>query len=187
MEIMLGVISAIFFVLGIMMLKRKTIFIKGYLMTGVLGLCYLPMVLTNFITPMLRGYFNFTGLLFAGFYIFLIFILQKSYGDYILFNIEEDLLYEAIFTALEEEGMEYEDKRGKIILPSLDSEIKISIHAIFTTANIHLRFKKNKGVSEKIINRVKNILSNKTIKKVPLSGIVYIACSVFLMMFLIWM
>lgn len=41
-----------------------------------------------------------------------------------------NLLYESLFEALETENIEYEEKRGEIILPSLDSKIKISFHPV---------------------------------------------------------
>ncbi|SHK37640.1 hypothetical protein [Paramaledivibacter caminithermalis] len=186
-KIIIGVVAIIILSLGIMMLRKKPIFIKGYLMTILLGTCYFPTLMLNFIRPIFWGDFDPIGLLFVALFIFLIFVLKKSFGDYMIFNIEEDILYEALFTALKEEGIEYEDKRGKIIIPYLSSEIKISTHSIFTTANVHLRFKDNKEISMRIIDRVKNILSRKTMDKVPLNAIVYIACSIFLIILLIWM
>lgn len=186
MEILIGVIAVIFFGLGVVILRKKPVFINGYLMTAILGICYLPVAAGQFIRPILRGDFDFgrdwIGLLFVAFFILLIFVYKKSFGDYLIYNVEEELLYESIFTALKEQGIEYEDKRGKIILPALGGEIKISIHSIFKTANLHLRFKEKKEISSNLIQRLKNILSEKKMKKVPLSGIVYIACSIFLMM-----
>lgn len=182
-KIIIGVVAVMILGLGIMILRKKPIFINGYLMTGLLGLCYFP----TLVRPFLWGEFDFINLLFIALFIFLIFVLKKSFGDYMIFNVEEDLLYETLFTALKEEGIEYEDKRGKIILPLLGSEIKISIHSIFTTANIHLRVKNNKELSKKLIARVKNILSRTTMNKIPLSGIVYTACGIFLIVLLVWM
>lgn len=182
-KVIIGVVAIIILGLGIMILRKKPIFISGYLMTGLLGLCYFPTLLR----PIFWGDMDFIALLFVALFIFIIFVLKKSFGDYMIFNVEEDLIYDVLFTALKEEGIEYEDKRGKIILPLLDSEIKISIHSIFTTANIHLRLKNNKDISKKLIDRVKNILSEKTLDKISLSGIIYIACGIFLIMTLVWM
>lgn len=190
MEILMGVVAFLFFTLGVVVLRKKVVFINGYLMTAVLGVCYLPIVIGQFIRPILRGNFDLStdwiSLLFVAFFILLIFVYKKSFGDCSIFNVEEDMLYESIFIVLEEQGITYEDKRGKISLPTLNGEIKISIHSIYKTANLHLRLKENNEVTSDIIHGLKNILSEKKMKKIPITGIVYIACSIFLMLVLIF-
>ena len=184
MKIMLAVLSVIFFTMGTLMLRKKPVFIKGYQMTLLLGICYLPALSP---VSVLRGDFNFIGLLFLALFVFLIFVLKKSFGDYTIYNAEENQLYESIFTALEEQGVEYKEARGKIILPSLNSEIKINVNSTFKVANIHIGLKKNKDLSQNLVNRVKNILAKEKIEKVSLSGVVYIFGSLFLIALFIWL
>lgn len=184
MKIMLAVLSVIFFTMGTLMLRKKPVFIKGYQMTLLLGICYLP---TLFTVPVLRGHFNFMRLLFLALFVFLIFVLKKSFGDYTIYNAQENQLYESIFIALEEQGVEYKETRGKIILPSLNSEIKINVNSTFKVANIHIGLKKNKDLYQNLVNRIKSILAKEKMEKVSLGGIVYIIGSLFLITFFIWL
>lgn len=180
-KIILALLSIFSLSLGILILRKKPIVIKGYIFTLIIALCYLPMLITPFIYEFSSPY----SLVNFIFIIFLIFIFKKSFGSITIYNINEDLLYESLFEALEKENIEYEEKRGEIILPSLDSKIKISFHPVASTANVHLKFKKDKFLHNQVIIHLKEVLSDKKVDRFLLSAITNIACSIFLIITLI--
>ncbi|WFD09425.1 hypothetical protein [Tepidibacter hydrothermalis] len=180
-KIILALLSIFCLSLGILILRKKPIVIKGYIFTLFITLCYLPMLINPFIYDFLSPY----SLVNCAFIIFLIFIFKKSFGSITIYNINEDLLYESLSEALEKENVEYEEKRGEILLPSLDSKIKISFHPVASTANVHINLKKDKFLYNQIIKNLKQVLSDKKVDHFLLSAITNIACSVFLIIALI--
>lgn len=180
-KIILFLLSIFCLSLGVLILRKKPIVIKGYIFTMFIALCYLPML----INPFIYGFSGAYSLVNFAFIILLIFIFKKSFGSITIYNINEDLLYESLFEALETENIEYEEKRGEIILPSLDSKIKISFHPVASTANVHINLRKDKFLYNQIIKNLKEVLSNKKVDRFLLSAITNIACSVFLIITLI--
>lgn len=174
-------------VLGILILRRKPVIVRGYMLTVLLAICFLPM-LCGPVWMVVAGPFGIANigiaLLLILMYAVLVFVFSKSFGNLMLFNVDEDLVYESLYGVLDERGIEYEERRGRIIMPSSDSAIRISTQGVFATAIIHFHNRGESGVAAEVTRALKQSLAKRSLGKFPYVGLLYLAFGLFMVAFL---
>lgn len=187
-------IFGIFFVyMSFLILRKRPIIIKsqifiipffGFLIFILILLIFVYIL--QFLSTVTSFYSNtWLSFLLIPLIIFLILTSKKLFGDFMLNNIEEDTLYDSIFETLKKENIQYEEKRGKILLPSLKSEIKINIQSNFNTGILYFNLK-DKKIRNTIYNNLKQILINKTFNKFPIIGLFFLMSGIIILAFSVY-
>ncbi|BDU49654.1 hypothetical protein [Haliovirga abyssi] len=177
--ILLGM-SFFFLILGVYLLRKKPLIAKGGVFVSIVSLCFFPTVIKNIIESYEYGgvYFKIIGLVFILFYIWLIFILIKSYGDIVVFNSKEEELYKSVYNSLENLGIEFEENRGKIISNQNKIELKLNHSSFFKITNLYI--KSDEKFKNVFSSEIKKEMKDIRLSKISPGSVTYIIGGVFL-------
>lgn len=170
-------------ILGIRMMKRKVVIVKRNFMAWLVCLYFLPYVIFTVPCVFIAGFdpgIDWMGPFFVLTLVLVILIAKKFAGSLLLINIEEDTLYETIRRVLKTRNVVFEEKRGRILLPSLSLEIKLNCHSSSKSATMDFVSRGANKFDKDILNDLIHNLTEKGFNKFPVFGLVYIVSSVYL-------
>lgn len=169
--------------LGGKIVSRRPVLITSKTMFAFMFLACIP-IFVAFFLRVVHPDFDFSTqwmhLLMAPMYALFLIFIRKAFGDVILFNVDEDLVYDSIQKTLDEVNIPYEEKRGRILIPSLNSDVRLACHAPFKNANIFFNMKEAAAEKKTILNSFEKCLDRNPISGLPWIGILYIILAFFL-------
>jgi len=186
LSIIIGLLALGLLILGIQISRRRVVVLSGQLMTLFLAICFLPTPIRVIFEMLEHGFdlaHDWIGFVPLFMLVLVIAIAARSFGRLTIFNIEEDVLYEALQGILSELGIQHQEKRGTILLPTMNGEIKLSTHAVFKSANLSTTSidESNRAA---IFKGLKQRLSTVRFEKNPVVGWINILLSGFLIVLL---
>jgi hypothetical protein len=165
---MVGVVATIglfVLVLGVLTLRTRATVMPSWVLLAFLGFCFLPQLVASAIALFAaQGGLGRGGgmLLLAMFMVALLLVFfRRIAGTLILYNVDEDALYTAVQSALAERGIEWEERRGRIVLKSLGLEIRLSTHGVTRTAVVWLPRSMAADARLELLRRMTRILAAK--------------------------
>jgi hypothetical protein len=111
----------------------------------------------------------------------LLWFMRKALGNVVLFNVDEDMVYESVFAVLAEMGMEYKEFRGRIRLGSPETEIRISTQGHMATALVVLPSTWRGEFASAFLSELRADLAGRPGHAKRLTGVVHLLCGLFML------
>lgn len=177
-NIHLNIIKITLIVAGVFLLNRKPRIVPGNMLMLFGGLLMLPGPILMLI-PMISGEMPFYSLSIVPLIItgILFFVVRKACScRLMIYNAEEDVIFNAVLQALSQHNIEYQERYGKIFLPSLNSELKILCNNGIASID-----SKTPDLINTLTPDIERQLNNTQYPKVPFTGIVFLVMGLLLL------
>ena len=172
-----------FLVFGILLMSKELMVVTGRQMMWILVIGMLPAMVWPVISVVKSSAEMPGSLVMLGvplMYIAMLAFLRKAMGNLVLFNVSEDTVYESVMAALKEQGVPFEEKRGRLLVPSMDSDVRINTQGNMGTAVVILS-PGLRRVRAELHRSIRRSLSGRRFDGFPTVGVAYVILAVFLL------
>ncbi|MCA9770973.1 MAG: hypothetical protein KC466_01110 [Myxococcales bacterium] len=154
---------------AILCLKRRTSFefSRGYI--GFVAIGLVPIILNPFVIG-INGRLSVLAVVLAAVSAWLLYRLLKLDGDWLIFNINHDVLDDMMERTLEEMGITYERHGPKLVLGDTDASIAILYQPVMRYALVDLELESAPEVHHALEQHVREQLVNHEVTPMYFEG-----------------
>jgi hypothetical protein len=164
-------------VLGVLILKKRPVILPGW----ALLLFFVALALAGVLPPALGVLGDGVNssehwlLLLVPFMLVPAFVLlARAFGTVMLYNVDEDLVYKCLESVLTGRGIEWEERRGRIVLKSPGAQVTVHTQGRFGTANVFLPKAIPQGLRAGIVSDLRGVLRNRMVGSWPWLGLYHV-------------